>query len=88
MERAGAVRADQLIAEVFDDPQIKHRGMRIDPRTCLPGTCRWSASAEVRARRAAYARVPPLLGQHSDEALHELGFTDGEIAKLRYEGVV
>jgi crotonobetainyl-CoA:carnitine CoA-transferase CaiB-like acyl-CoA transferase len=38
--------------------------------------------------KPAYERAPPLLGQHSDEVLHELGLSAEEIANLRQEGVV
>ena len=35
------------------------------------------------------AGAAPLLGQHTDEVLHEyLGMTDAEIAALRQEGVI
>jgi crotonobetainyl-CoA:carnitine CoA-transferase CaiB-like acyl-CoA transferase len=37
---------------------------------------------------AAVRRPPPLLGQHADEVLAELGMDAGEIAKLREEKVV
>ncbi|HEY7973098.1 MAG TPA: CaiB/BaiF CoA-transferase family protein [Xanthobacteraceae bacterium] len=77
------------IAEVFDDPQIKHRGMRIDlPHPSAGHVPLVGSPLKFGHAEPTYARAPPLLGQHSDEVLHELGFTDGEIAKLRHEGVV
>jgi crotonobetainyl-CoA:carnitine CoA-transferase CaiB-like acyl-CoA transferase len=30
----------------------------------------------------------PALGEHTDQVLHDLGFTDGEVSELRKEGVV
>jgi hypothetical protein len=38
---------------------------------------------EAKARRPA-----PLLGEHNDEVLKELGYSDGEIAKLREDKVI
>jgi crotonobetainyl-CoA:carnitine CoA-transferase CaiB-like acyl-CoA transferase len=38
--------------------------------------------------QTSYRRPPPMLGQHSDEVLRELGFADDQIATLRKEGVV
>ena len=90
MERAGVPCGPiNSIAEVFDDPQIKHRGMRIDlPHPSAGHVPLVGSPLKFGRAEPAYARAPPLLGQHSDEVLHELGFTDGEIAKLRHEGVV
>jgi len=33
-------------------------------------------------------RDPPTLGQHTDEVLAELGYTEADITALRAEGVV
>jgi crotonobetainyl-CoA:carnitine CoA-transferase CaiB-like acyl-CoA transferase len=38
--------------------------------------------------RMDYERAPPLLGQHSDEILREIGVSDAEIATLRSSGVI
>jgi crotonobetainyl-CoA:carnitine CoA-transferase CaiB-like acyl-CoA transferase len=31
---------------------------------------------------------PPLLGEHTDEVLRELGYSDGEIATLKRDGAI
>lgn len=33
-------------------------------------------------------RKPPLLGEHTDEVLHEMGYEDAEVKAMRQEGVV
>lgn len=77
------------IPEVFDDPQIKERKMlrylphpsgSMVPQVVSPFRF---ANAELE-----YQNPPPLLGQHSDEVLHELGIDDGKIAQLRQRGIV
>jgi crotonobetainyl-CoA:carnitine CoA-transferase CaiB-like acyl-CoA transferase len=35
-----------------------------------------------------YDRAPPLLGQHSDEILADLGLSDAEVKKLREGGII
>jgi formyl-CoA transferase/CoA:oxalate CoA-transferase len=43
---------------------------------------------KLAATPAAVRTAPPLLGQHSDELLAWLGYGDGDVARLRDEGVV
>ena len=82
MERAGVPCGPiNSIAEVFEDPQIKHRQMQIELEHPTVGHVPLVASPLKFARaKPAYERAPPLLGQHSDEVLHDLGLSDEEIA--------
>jgi len=43
---------------------------------------------KLSATPVQYRRSPPLLGQHTDEVLGELGLAAGEIAGLRGQGIV
>jgi len=90
MERAGVPCGPiNTIPEVFEDPQIKHRGLQIELTHPTAGHVSSVTSPLKFARAApAYERAPPTLGQHSDEVLGELGFGANEIAKFRQEGVV
>jgi crotonobetainyl-CoA:carnitine CoA-transferase CaiB-like acyl-CoA transferase len=77
------------IPEVFEDAQVKHRRMRIDLPHPSSGTVPLVKSPINFAEApSVYERAPPLLGQHSDEILREIGLSDTQIAKLRANGVV
>ena len=77
------------IPEVFDDPQVKERKMlRYLPHPA--GTLVPQVVSPFRFANAGleFQTPPPLLGQHSDEVLHELGIDDAKIAQLRKRGIV
>ena len=78
------------LGEVFADPQVRHRGMRIDLPHALAGSVPLVANPiRLSASPLEYASAPPLLGQHTDEILHELlGLPQAELARLRDQGVI
>jgi len=90
MERAGVPCGPiNSVAEVFEEPQVKHRGMRFDlPHPNSGQVPQVKNPINFKDARLRYERAPPLLGQHSDEILREIGLSDGEIADLRGSGVV
>ncbi|MEX0759853.1 MAG: CoA transferase, partial [Tistlia sp.] len=76
---------------VFADPQVLHRGMKVE--VPYPGSETGSVSLIGNPIRfsetpVGYDRPPPHVGQHSDEVLAELGLDAAEIARLRDQGVV
>jgi len=77
------------VPEVFADPQIRHRGMRIDIEHPLSGTVPQVASP-MRFEQAplVHDRPPPLLGEHTDEVLREIGLDSAEIERLRRDEVI
>ena len=76
--------------EVFEDPQVKHRGMRVDVPHPLPGTVPQVASPmRFAAAPLAHDRAPPLLGEHSAaDPRASIGIDDAEIEQLRKSGVI
>jgi crotonobetainyl-CoA:carnitine CoA-transferase CaiB-like acyl-CoA transferase len=76
------------ISEVFDDPQVKHRGMQ---RTFKRGELEVPQVAcplRFDSQPAVSDVAPPRLGQDSDTILEEMGLTREDVARLRREGIV
>jgi len=78
------------IAGAFDDPQIRHRGMRVELQHPVAGAVPVVGSPlRLSDTPVEYRLPPPLLGQHTDEVLGELlGLSQDEIDGLRRSGVV
>jgi len=90
MEQAGVPCGPiNTVLEVFADTQVKARGMKFDlPHPQSGSVPQVKNPINFTDAAIEYDSAPPLLGQHSDEILHELGMNDAEIAKLRSNGVV
>jgi crotonobetainyl-CoA:carnitine CoA-transferase CaiB-like acyl-CoA transferase len=78
------------VDEVFDDPQVRARGMQVELPHPTAGTVKLVRSpVKMSGLAATSALPPPLLGQHTDEVLRELLGKDGEqIAALRAQHIV
>ena len=93
LERAGVPCGPvNGIDEVFADPQVRHRGMRIGVPHPLAGSGEVDLIANpIRFSHSpvGYRHAPPTLGQHTDEVLGELLELDGaELERLRAAGVI
>jgi crotonobetainyl-CoA:carnitine CoA-transferase CaiB-like acyl-CoA transferase len=75
--------------EVFADAQVKHLGVATEVNHPRLGRFRILNQA-VRLSRtpASLKTATPEIGQHTQEVLHELEYSDAEIAALRKQGVV
>ena len=78
------------IAEVFDDPQVQARGLRVDQRRSDNSSISSTAfPAKLSATPAQYHSAPPLLGEHNDDVLRQwAGLSDEAIAALRSDKVI
>lgn len=77
------------LAEVFADPQVRERGMTVTLPHPLAEQVQLVASPmKFSATPVQYRRPPPLLGEHTDEVLGELGLSSAEIAALRQAAVI
>ena len=85
-----AARYNEL-SEVFEDAQVKHRGLRKTVAHPVSGTVQLIGSplAYMSETPVDHLQAPPTLGQHTDDILRErLGLDDQEIARLRSAGVI
>jgi crotonobetainyl-CoA:carnitine CoA-transferase CaiB-like acyl-CoA transferase len=77
-------------AQVFEDPQVQHRQLRVDLQRQDGGAVATIASPlRLQGTPAGSAQAPPLLGEHTDEVLSSLlGRSGQDIAALRQAGVI
>lgn len=77
------------LAEVFADPHVQARGMTVRMEHPLTDELKLVASPmKLSATPVQYRRPPPLLGEHTESVLQELGVDAAERARLRAAGVL
>ena len=77
-------------AQVFEEPQVVHRALRVDvPRDDGARVGTVASPLRLQGTPVQYHRAPPRLGEATVEVLQRvLGKSDEEIARLRRDGVV
>lgn len=75
--------------EVQDDPQVVHNGHVVEMAGGAVGRVRGvKPAADFSKTPIGIAGTAPLLGEHSEEVVRELGFSEDEVRALREEGVL
>ncbi|WP_298236402.1 CaiB/BaiF CoA-transferase family protein [uncultured Azohydromonas sp.] len=91
MEEAGVPCGPiNTLDKVFDHPQVRARGMRVDMEHSLGGTAPLVANPiRLSESPVAYRNAPPTLGQHTSQVLEDwLAMSDADVASLRQRSVV
>jgi len=78
------------VAQVFEEPQVKARGIKVELDHPVAGRLPTVASPmRFSATPVEYKLAPPVLGQHTEEVLRGLlKLDDAAIARLRAEGTI
>ncbi|HLN13046.1 MAG TPA: CoA transferase [bacterium] len=88
-ERGVACGPIYSLAEVFEDPQIRHQQMLVEMPHPVHGRVKMlGLPIKMTETPGEIRRVPPLLGEHTDEVLREAGYSPEEIARLRASHIV
>jgi formyl-CoA transferase len=76
--------------EVFEDPQVRHRGLKVEMPHPLAGSIAGVASPmRLSETPVTYDAPPPLLGQHTREVLASvLGLSGGELDRLAARKII
>ena len=77
------------LADVFSDPQLLHRQMYLEmPHPTLGSIKQTGLPIKFSRTPGGLDRPPPLLGEHNQEILEELGHTPADIKKLAAKSVI
>jgi crotonobetainyl-CoA:carnitine CoA-transferase CaiB-like acyl-CoA transferase len=85
-----AARYNEL-AQVWEVPEVQHRGLRVRVPHPAAGTVDLIGSpmAHMSATPARITRAPPMLGEHTHEVLSSvLGLSDARITELRQQKII
>jgi len=75
--------------QALEHPQVRHRQMVVELPHPQLGTVRLlGLPVKFSATPGAIRRAPPLLGEHTDEVLREIGLSEADLARLRANGVI
>jgi crotonobetainyl-CoA:carnitine CoA-transferase CaiB-like acyl-CoA transferase len=77
------------IAEMIEDPQVKHRGLIAEIEHPVEGRLKQIApTVKLSATPGVIELPPPRLGEHTHEVLASIGYADSQIEQFATDGVV
>ncbi len=77
------------VDQIFQDPQVLARDMLVDVEHPKCGNIKVTGHpVKYSATPAAVETAPPMLGQHNDELLKELGYSDEDITRFKEEKIL
>jgi crotonobetainyl-CoA:carnitine CoA-transferase CaiB-like acyl-CoA transferase len=77
------------VDQVFSDPQVRHLEAAAEVDHPVLGRFRVLNQAVKLSRTAAKVAAPtPEVGQHTDEILKELQYSESDIGQMRARGIV
>jgi crotonobetainyl-CoA:carnitine CoA-transferase CaiB-like acyl-CoA transferase len=91
LERAGVPNGPiNNLKQVFEEPQVAARGMKIELEHAVAGKVPLIASPmKFSETKLEFRTPPPVLGQHTDDVLRRiLGMDAAAISQLRADGVI
>ncbi len=77
-----------FVDEALNDPHLLARGFIVALEHPVGTVKSVGNPIHLSATPVTYRRPPPLLGQHTAEVLADLGYSSGEVARLRQVGAV
>src|SRR5207245_11164786 len=77
------------LREASRDPVVRHLGLMAEvDHPGAGGVKAPGIPVPLSGTPGSVRRYPPLLGEHTDEVLGEIGYSSEEIAKLRMDGAL
>ena len=77
------------LGEVFDDPHVISRGMKVEmPHPLTDALSLVASPIKMSATPVQYRMAPPMLGQHTAEILATIGRDAGDCDALRADGII
>ena len=77
------------VSQVVNDAQVKARNMIVEvPHPKVPDLRMPNSPLKLEETPSSIRRPPPLLGQHNEQVLIDLGYSPGQITKFREKGVI
>jgi crotonobetainyl-CoA:carnitine CoA-transferase CaiB-like acyl-CoA transferase len=78
-----------LLSDLFNDPQVRHRDMVVEIAHPKAGRIKQTGvPVKLSETPGRLAAPPPLLGEHTDRILAELGYSDAERSAMRADGAI